>query len=131
MSAGAVLQAAVVADLLETDALKMLTVFDAPPVRATMPYAIVEDPVLEQVDAAGVSGRVGVLAITFRDDGERPLALRGTMALAEDLVSGLSADLPDGWRIGGLRLQRSKLTRAKDGWIGRSEWSVRMFRLAS
>jgi hypothetical protein len=129
VSAGTLLQAAVVEELLETDELEPLAVFDAPPVRAITPYAIVEDPVLEQADAAGVSGRVGTLAITFRDDGERPLNLRGAMAMADELVSLLSAELPDGWRIAGLRLQRSKLTRAKDGWIGRSEWAVRLFRL--
>lgn len=129
MSAGAALQAAVVDALLDTEERGGLAVFDAPPVRAITPYAIVEDPVLEQVDAAGVSGRAGVLAIAFRDDGERPLRLRGCMALSDALVSLLAADLPDGWRLAGLRLQRSRLSRAKDGWVGRSEWAVRMFRV--
>lgn len=131
MSAGGALQAAVLDELLETEELDGLGVFDAPPIRAVTPYAVIEDPMLEQVDAAGVSGRIGVLAIAFRDDGERPLRLRGYMALTEELVTLLAADLPDGWRVAGLRLQRSRLTRAKDGWTGRSEWAVRMFRVVS
>ena len=128
MSAAALLQAAVLTELLETDELDGLAVFDAPPVRAITPYAVVEDPVLEAADAAGVSGRVGVLAISFRDDGERPLRLRSLMALADEIVSLLATALPDGWRVTAIRQQRSRLQRAKDGWVGRSEWAVRIFR---
>lgn len=129
MSAGMALQEAVFTELSGTAELDELAVFDAPPTRALAPYAVVEDPVLEQADAAGVSGRTGVLAIAFRDEGERPLRLRCLMALSEELVQLLAADLPDGWRLAGIRLLRSRLTRAKDGWVGRSEWGVRMFRV--
>lgn len=129
MSAAAVLQAAVVAVLTADDALTELSVFDAPPVRGLVPQAVVEEPVLAAFDAAGVTGRIGTLAIGFRDEGEVPTRLRILMAIAEEAVDLMPGALADGWRIGGLALARSRLARTKDGWLGRSEWAVRVFRV--
>ena len=101
----------------------------APPVRASAPYAVIEEPALKADNAAGVTGRVGTLAITYQDGGERPMRLRGRIALAEELVDLLPTAIGGGWRLGGIALVRSRLTRAKDGWLGRSEWVVRMYRV--
>lgn len=128
MSAAAVLQAAVVAALTAENALTGLAVSDAPPVRSLVPQAVVEEPMLAAFDAAGVTGRVGTLAIAFRDEGEVPARLRILMAIAEEAVDLMPGALADGWRIGGLALARSRLARTKDGWLGRAEWAVRIFR---
>lgn len=131
MSAAEALRLAIMAELLDTDELAPLQVFDAPPVRSAAPWAVVEEPVLAARNAAGVTGRTGSFAIDFRDGGERPMRLRGLMALTEELVDLLPTALPDGWRLASLALARSRLARGKDGWIGRSEWAVRVFRVAS
>ena len=85
MTAGEALVAAVLAEL-RTAELDPLMVFDAPPVRASPPYAVIEEPALKADNAAGVTGRVGTVAITYQDSGERPMRLRGCIALAEELA---------------------------------------------
>ena len=127
MSAGSVLVAAVMAELA-TEELTPLVVFDAPPVRAGFPYAVIDEPQLASANAAGVKGRVGTLAITYYDAGERPMPLRSRVALAEELIDLLPSAVGDGWRVGGMMLARSRLMRTKDGWTARSEWAVRMFK---
>ena len=127
-SAGAALVEAVFAELQHED-LRPLVVFDAPPVRAGPPYAVIDEPVLRAEDAAGVQGRTGTLAISFHDGGERPLRLRAMVALADELIALLPTAIGGGWRVGGLALARSRLTRTKDGWTARSEWVVRMFKV--
>jgi hypothetical protein len=92
------------------------------------PYAVVEDAQLKAFDAAGVVGRIGTLAIGFTDTGEFPTRLRVLMVIAEDAVGALSPALDGGWRLAGLELARSRLARTKDGWLGRAEWAVRLFR---
>lgn len=129
MSAGDTLVTAAMASLHAEDVLDVLTVFDAPPTRGFFPYAVVGEPVLHAVDAAGVTGRAGTLIVTYRDGGERPLALRLLMAVAEETVAALPADIGDGWRLAGIALASSRLDRTKDGWTGRSAWSVRLFRM--
>ena len=128
VSASGALVVAVLAGL-QSDDLAPLTVFDAPPVRSAMPYAVIEEPQLGAADAAGVAGRIGTLAITYRDAGERPVRLRSRVALVEELIELLPGALADGWRIGGLVLARSRLARTRDGWLARSEWTVRVFRV--
>ena len=128
MSAGSALVAAVMA-ALATEDLAPLVVFDAPPVRAGYPYAVIDEPQFAAADAAGVKGRTGTLAITWFDGGERPMPLRGRVASAEALIDLLPSALGDGWRLAGIALARSRLARTKDGWVARSEWAVRVFRV--
>lgn len=131
MSAGAVLQAAVVAHLREVGP-EGLMVFDAPPVRGGVPYAVVGEAVLGAADAAGVAGRVGTIAVTCIDDGERPVRLRALVGAVEEAVAGLTGDPGQGWRIAGLRLARSRIVAAKgDRWVATSEFAVRLFRIDS
>ncbi len=128
MRAATLLQKAIIGLLEGEPALEDLSVFDAPPVRSTGPNAIVEDPVLRAFDGSQVTGRIGTLAISFADTGEIPTRLRVLMAIAEETVDQLTG-LSGGWRIGGIALARSRLARTKDGWLGRSEWAVRLFRV--
>ena len=130
MSAGEWLAASCMAQLAQNAALDPLQVFDFMPERAGLPRAQVEDPVLQAWDGAGFTGRIGTVAIGFRDGGERPVRLRLLMGRVEAQMAALPADLGgEGWRLAGLSLARSRLTRVKDGWLGRSEWAVRVFRV--
>lgn len=128
MSAAVALVAAVRA-VLDSENLYPLVVFDAPPVRSGYPYAVIDEPQLGAADAAGVRGRIGTLAITYWDEGERPMPLRSRVALVEELIDLLPTAIGDGWRIGGIALARSRLARTKTGWMARSEWAVRVFRV--
>lgn len=129
MSAGNSLVASCMAHLAENAALDPLRVFDFAPERAAFPWAQIEDPVLQAWDAALATGRVGTLAIGFRDGGERPARLRFLMGRLEDEMFVMPGDLGgEGWRLAGLSLARTRLARVKDGWLGRSEWAVRIFR---
>ena len=132
MSAGAWLFASVMAHLDQNAALDPLRVFDFAPDRAGFPWAQVEDPVLAAWDGAGVAGRVGTLPIAFHDGGERPGRLRLLMGRVEAQMAALPADLGgEGWRLAGLSLARTRVARVKDGWLGRTEWAVRVFRADS
>ncbi len=125
MSAGAVLQAGVVARL--ADVLDC-AVFDAPPVRAALPHAVVEDPVLGDWSSATWRGREGRLVVTLHDGGERPVRLRAALGAAEAAVEGLDPLLSDGWRLVRAQLVRSRVLRVGERWRGTSEFLVRMYR---
>jgi hypothetical protein len=132
MSARVLLQQAVLAALSEAG----VAAFDAAPLRRAVPFAVVEDPVLAALDAAGVTGRVGTIAVTATDagagGGERPVTLRETIGAIEAAVIAMPRDLPDGWRIAGLRLSKSRIARGKsEAWSGTSEFQVRLFRIES
>ncbi len=125
MSAGAVLQAGVVARL--ADVLDC-AVFDAPPVRAAIPHAVVEDPVLGDWSSATWRGREGRLVVSLHDGGERPVRLRAALGAAEAAVEGLDPLLSDGWRLVRAQLVRSRVLRVGERWRGTSEFLVRMYR---
>ncbi|MEG3163786.1 DUF3168 domain-containing protein [Sphingomonas sp. PB2P19] len=126
MSARTRLQAAIVTRL---DAIAGLRVFDAPPVRGGLPYAVVEEPVLQQADAAGIAGRTGAVTVVSYDSGERPVRLRGLVGAIEDAMEALSGDVGEGWRLTATRLVRSRLARTtEDRWRGVSEFAVRLYR---
>ncbi len=130
MSARDVLQAAIVARLATVGSGGAeWRVFDAPPVRGGVPYAVVEEPVLQQADAAGIAGRTGTVSVASFDAGERPVRLRRLIGAAEDALATLSGDLGEGWRLTGMRLVRSRLVRSGDDrWRGVSEFAVRLYR---
>lgn len=126
MSAREVLQAACVAAL--SDALDGVRVFDAPPVRAPLPYAVVDEPLLADWSTKDMTGREGRIAIGLVDRGEQPVRLRALAGQAEDALAGMDAGLSGGWRIVTMQLIRSRIVRGQDGWAGTSEFRVRMLR---
>lgn len=125
MSAAALLQAAMAAALGE-----IVTAYDAPPVRAALPYGVVEDPVLARWGGAGIDGREGRVRIVLHDAGERPVRLRMLMAAAEGAVASLSGTIGEGWRVVALRLVRGRIARAGGGerWTATSEFAVKLYR---
>jgi hypothetical protein len=122
---GAQLQAALVGVVRD-----LVTTFDAPPVRAAVPYAVVEDAVLARWGGAGIDGREGRVRIMLHDAGERPVRLRGLSAAVEAAVAGFSGDVGEGWRVVALRLVRSRTVRAGGGerWTATSEFAVTIYR---
>lgn len=127
MSARALLQAAVVAAL--GPALPGVRVFDAPPVRGGVPYALVEEPVLGDWSTKSWAGFEGRVTLTLVDAGERPVRLRGLVAAAEDALATLAPAIGEGWRIVQFRLVKSRVTRGgSDRWSATSEYFVRLYR---
>jgi hypothetical protein len=124
MSAREVLSAAVVS-ALERAGLKA---FDAPPVRGAVPHAVVEEARLGDWSTATWEGREGVLAVTFHDGGERPVRLRGIVEAGEAAVTAMDPAIGGGWRVVQMRLQRSRVVRKGERWVGTSEFLVRMWR---
>ncbi|TXC72159.1 DUF3168 domain-containing protein [Sphingomonas ginsenosidivorax] len=126
MSARSALQAAIVARLGTVAGLR---VFDAPPLRGGVPYAVVEEPVLQQADAVGIAGRTGTVSVVAHDAGERPVRLRALVAGVDAALETMAGDVGEGWRLVGVRLARSRLARVGDDrWRGVSEFAVRLYR---
>lgn len=122
---GGALQAALVAAVEGT-----LTTFDAPPVRAALPHAVVEDAVLARWGGAGIDGREGRVRIVLHDAGERPVRLRALAAQAEGAVAALSGEIGAGWRVVALRLVRVRIVKSggRDRWTATSEFAVKLYR---
>ena len=120
-----VLQAAVLARL---NAVLDVSVFDAPPVRGGLPYAVVDEPVLSDWSTKTWVGRVGRVLLTLFDGGERPVRVRALLAVAEEGLELLAPDLGEGWRVVRLALVRSRVLRVGDRWRGTAEFLVRMYR---
>ncbi len=124
MIAGTLLQGMLVERLRA--ALPGTAVFDAPPVRAARPYAVVDAPVLTDWGTKDTAGREGRVAVLLHDAGERPVRLRELAAAAEGAVLDAPPVLA-GWRIVSLIFVRSRLLREGEGrWIAGIEFRVRM-----
>ena len=128
MSVQALAQAAMVAALRGHDGLAVTGVFDAPPVRRALPYAVVEEAVLGDWSTKDMAGREGRLAVAIHDGGERPVRLRALVGEAEAAIAGMAPELGEGWRIVTLTLVRSRIVREGERWAAMSEWRVRMLK---
>ena len=134
MSAGAVVQAAVVAAVRHGLAGEVSAVFDAPPVRSAMPYALVEEPVLSDWSTKDLPGREGRVSVLIHDAGEVPARLRDLAGKVEAAVAAMESDIGDdwdgdGWRIAALTLMRSRIVKQRDGhWTALIEHRVAMLR---
>ncbi|WP_448662342.1 DUF3168 domain-containing protein [Sphingomonas sp. CJ20] len=129
MSVQSVVQDAVKAALAGHAPLAVTGVFDAPPVRAARPYALIDEPVLVDWGTKDMAGREGRIAVRLFDSGERPVRLRTLAGAAEDAVAAMSPVLGEGWRVVSLVLLRSRILREGEGrWVASSEWRVRMLR---
>ncbi|NYT42465.1 DUF3168 domain-containing protein [Sphingomonas sp. R-74633] len=128
MSVQAVLQAALVEALA---GLEVTAVFDAPPVRAARPYALVEEAWLSDWGTKDMAGREGRFAVTLFDAGERPARLRGLAGAVEAKIEAMPRAIGEGWEVASLVLLRSRISREGDGrWQSVSEFRVRMLRSA-
>jgi hypothetical protein len=131
VSAGAAVQAAVIAALKARNEFAGVAVFDAPPVRAAVPYAVVDPPELRDVSAKGLTGRGGSIGVVLHDAGERPGRLRELVGVVAEVVEALSGELGGGWRATAVVLARERVARAavRDRWMAMSEFAVRVWRV--
>jgi|APFEC2959095171_1045051.scaffolds.fasta_scaffold00008_239 hypothetical protein len=122
------LQAALTGALRDHAPLGTLTgVFDAPPVRAALPYAVVGEAVLADWSTKDTKGREARVAVMLHDGGERPARLRLLAGEVETAIAAMPRDLGDGWRIVSLAFVRSRIVPNGAGrWIATSEYRVRM-----
>jgi hypothetical protein len=128
MSVQVVLQAALVEALA---GLEVTQVFDAPPVRAARPYALVEEAWLTDWGTKDMAGREGRFAVTLFDVGERPARLRELAGAVETAIEAMPRAIGNGWEVASLVLLRSRINREGDGrWQSVSEFRVRMLRSA-
>lgn len=112
MSAGAMLQAALIERLAEVPELS--GVYDGPPLQAVVPYAVVETgPETDWGHKSG-GGRELRVAVVLRDEGEPPVRLTMLMDEIEAAALGIGADL-DGWRLVNLQLVRRLASKERDG----------------
>lgn len=128
MSVQTALQDALMAALEDHAPLGALTgVFDAPPVRAALPYAVVGEAVLGDWSTKDMAGREARAAVLLHDGGERPARLRLLAGEVEAAIEAMPRDLTGGWRIASLSFVRSRIVPNGAGrWIASSEYRVRM-----
>lgn len=109
--------------------LEGCAVFDAPPVRAAVPYAVVEEPVVAPWGTKSWDGFEARVAVALWDEGERPVRLRALLGEAEEAVAELPPDLGGGWRVVRAELVRSRMAKAAaERWTARAEFLVRAWR---
>ena len=107
----------------------LTAIFDAPPVRARRPYALVEEALLTDWGVKGLAGREARVAIVLRDTGERPERLRMLVEEVETAVAAMPDALGEGWRVVSRVLLRSRiLNEGESRWSALSEFRLRMLR---
>ena len=126
-SAGEALIAAAAAALGEVAGLN--GVYDGPPLQAAFPYAVVDAGSESDWSHKSGEGRDLRLAVTIRDQGERPARLRALMRAAEAAIGGLESEL-DGWRLVTMVFLRSQMLRSNDAtWTAALDYRARLLRV--
>jgi hypothetical protein len=130
MSVQGLLQAALCAALADHAPLAgaVTGIFDAPPVRCALPWAMVEEAVLADWGTKDMAGREGRFAVMLRDGGERPVRLRALAGAAEDALGAMDFEIGEGWRVVTLAFVRGRIVRDGQDWVSVSEFRVRMLR---
>ena len=127
--AGEALAAAAAAALRAIDGL---SVFEAPPLQAAEPWALVEaGPETDWGHKSG-AGRELRLAVRLHERGESGARLAGLIEAAEAAVAAIGGVA--GWQLVGLHLLRSMRLPPKKGapegaWVGLIEFRARMLRI--
>lgn len=112
--------------------LEGCAVFDAPPVRAGVPYAVVDEPVMGPWGTKSWVGYEARVAVGLWDEGERPVRLRALLGEVEEAVAHLPPDLGGGWRAARVELVRSRLARGSgERWVARAEFVAFVWRADS
>lgn len=120
MSAGAALQAAVVASLGEAG---LAGVFDGPPARAAYPYAAIDAGAESDWSHKSGSGREVALAVTVWDD--QPVRLRALADAVEQRVAAI--ELSGDWQLVSLRFVRRRVIRDVAGpWAAAIDFRARL-----
>lgn len=120
MSAGAALQAAVVASLADVG---LSGVFDGPPARAAYPYAAVDAGGEADWSHKSGSGREVSVAVTVWDD--QPVRLRSLADAVEQRIAAV--DVASEWQLVSLRFVRRRVIRDVAGpWAAAIDFRARL-----
>ena len=129
MSGAQLLRGAMTAALTDAIGAEVTAVFDAPPLRSAMPYALVEEAQLSDWSTKDMAGRAGRVSVVIHDAGEQPERLRGLAERAEAAIGAIPSALDDGWRIAALTLTRSRIVQQGERhWSALIEFRVGMLR---
>lgn len=100
-------------------------VYDAPPLQAAVPYALVQCDLESDWSHKGGGGREVRLAATVFDKGERPERLRRLAAEAEAALGAVAVG--GGWRLVTMRYLRMRIVHEpKGGWAAVIEFRARL-----
>lgn len=105
-----------------------VSVFDAPPVRASVPQAVLGEPTASDWGAAGIEGRELRVTVTLSDEGEQPRRLRAAVQAVEAIL--LPDMLAEGWRSAGLSVVATRTAKTGARWTTNIEWRARLWRAA-
>jgi hypothetical protein len=103
-------------------------VYDAPPIQAAFPHAlVVVDAEFDWGHKSG-AGREVRLAATIFDKGERPVRLRQLASEAEGVLAGIDTTLTP-WRLVTIIFVRRRIVATRPGnWAAVSEYRARLLR---
>ncbi|HEY0013906.1 MAG TPA: DUF3168 domain-containing protein [Allosphingosinicella sp.] len=123
--AGEALRGAVVRALSEVDGIGR--VYDAPPLTAAAPHALVEIDAEADWGHKSGAGRELRLAATLTGEGERPVRLRIAAGAAEAALRGLGGAI-GGWQLVTMQHVRTREVRRPKGggWAAVIEFRARL-----
>lgn len=102
--------------------------YDGPPLQAAFPYATVDAGPESDWSHKSGEGRELRLAVTIRDQGERPARLRELMRAVEAAI-GAAGGQHDGWRLVTIVFLRSRVLREPGAaWTAVIDYRARMLR---
>lgn len=131
MSAAVVLAEAIRAALNAHAPLaeELAGIFDAPPVRAATPHAVIGEAQLSDWGTKDMAGREARVVVSLFDAGESPARLRRLCGEVEAAMTRLPRAMGGGWELASRALLRARIERTGEGrWIATSEWRVRMLK---
>ncbi|WP_294236089.1 DUF3168 domain-containing protein [uncultured Sphingomonas sp.] len=104
-----------------------VALFDAVPVRASVPQGVLGEPGETDWGAAGIEGRELRVTVTLTDEGEQPRRLRAAMQAVEAIE--LPQSLADGWQVAGLVVTATRMAKTSARWTASVEWRARLWRV--
>ncbi|MBA4761850.1 MAG: DUF3168 domain-containing protein [Sphingomonas sp.] len=131
MSAAVVLAAAIRAALTAHGPLTegLVGIFDAPPVRAATPHAVIGEALLSDWGTKDMAGREARVVVSLFDAGESPARLRRLAGEVEVATAGMPREIGGGWELASRVLLRARIERKGEGrWVATSEWRLRMLK---
>ncbi len=104
-------------------------IFDAPPVRAATPHAVIGEALLSDWGTKDMPGREARVVVALHDAGESPARVRRLSGEVEVAMAALPRVIGSGWELASRVLLRARIERKGEGrWIATSEWRLRMLK---
>ena len=101
-------------------------VYDAPPLQAALPHALVAIDLESDWSHKSGAGRDVRLAVSIFDKAERPERLRRLAGEAETALGAIGGSV-GGWRVATMVFLRTRIVRGRDGvWVAIVEFRARL-----